>query len=60
MLSNPSLLVLEGYGLSTITSVHWTTKTSAFIAAQRNTVATIIQRFFLRRWSSRRQWRSPC
>jgi hypothetical protein len=40
--------------------VHWTTETSAFIAAQRNILATIIQRFFLRRWSSRRQWRSPC
>ena len=57
---NPSLMVSEGYGLPTITSVNWITETSAFIAAQRNILATIIQRFFLRRWSSRRQWRSPC
>lgn len=60
MRSNPSLMASEGYGLPTITLVHWTTETSAFIAAQRNILATIIQRFFLRRWSSRRQWRSPC
>lgn len=60
MRSNPSLVMSERCGLPTITSVHWTTETSAFIPAHQNILTTIIQRFFLRRWSSRRQWRSPC